>query len=304
MERFINTGIGNAGKDIAKLAGNLVYDKLKLPQAAAYPPLVFDDLEGEGTRVGFQARKFIVIVRQRLKKTDHLITTEEIWKCEGRLLSSTDGRLKDTCLSFAMFWLLLQRYDSYPLYKCSHEKTWRFVRHCLFSGSSSEDNKDDFGIERAFRVIEVELHFLYDYFYTKYYAMYAKGIPKKLVQLCIILLYCWLATMMVIGASDLKRETYYNSYYNRYYGSFDSSSLYYWEVLDYGAGGIDILVTYFVILAMGIQELLEIGILDTSDWCIVVFLCIYVKKQLWRKTLVENLIEIVCHTPFMFKHWK
>ncbi|GAB4826651.1 hypothetical protein Ancab_033547 [Ancistrocladus abbreviatus] len=172
--------------------------------------------------------------RQRLKKTDHLITTEEIWKCEGRLLSSTgvdrDGRLKDTCLLFAMFWLLLRRYAGYPLHECSHDKTWRFVRHRLFSGSSSEDNEDDFGVERAFRVIE--------------------------------------------------------------------------EVLDYGAGGVDVLVTRIVIFAMGILELLEIGILVTSDWCIVGFLCIYVRKQLWSKKLVEKLIEIVCHTPFVFKHWK
>ncbi|GAB4827007.1 hypothetical protein Ancab_033887 [Ancistrocladus abbreviatus] len=223
---------------------------------------------------------FNSMVGQRLKKTDHLITTEEIWKCEGRLLSSTgvdrDGRLKDTCLSFAMFWLLLRRYAGYPLYECSHDKTWRFVQHRLFSGSSSEDNEDDFGVERAFRVIEVELHFLYDYFYTKYYAVYARGIPKKLVQLCIIILYCWLATMLVIRASYLKRDTYYNSYYSRHYGRFDSSSTYYREVLDYGAGGVDIFVTCFVILAMGILELLEIGILVTSDWCIVVFLCIYV----------------------------
>ncbi|GAB4826650.1 hypothetical protein Ancab_033546 [Ancistrocladus abbreviatus] len=219
--------------------------------------------------------------RQRLKKTDHLITTEEIWKCEGRLLSSTgvdrDGRLKDTCLSFAMFWLLLRRYADYPLYECSHDKTWRFVQHGLFSGSSSEDNEDDFGVERAFRVIEVELHFLYDYFYTKHYAVYARGITKKLVQLCIIILYCWLATMMVIGASYLKEETYDNSYYHHhYYGSISSSSPYYKDVLDYGASGPSILVTWIVILAMGILELLQIGILLTSDWCVVVFLCIYV----------------------------
>ncbi|GAB4846495.1 hypothetical protein Ancab_025500 [Ancistrocladus abbreviatus] len=245
---------------------------------------------------------------KRLKKTDHLITTDEIWKCEGRLLSSTgvdrDGRLKDTCLSFAMFWLLLRRYAGYPLYECSHAKTWKFVQDRLFSPSGPKHNDDDSGVERAFRVIEVELHFLYDYFYTKYYAVYARGIPKKLVQLCIVILYCWLATMMVIGAGDLKRETYYNSYYSRHYGSVDSSSLYYRRVLDYGAGSVDILVTCVAILAMGILELLEIGILVTSDWCIVGFLCIYVRKQLWRKKLVEKLIEIVCRTPLVFKHWK
>ncbi|GAB4826657.1 hypothetical protein Ancab_033553 [Ancistrocladus abbreviatus] len=71
-----------------------------------------------------------------------------------------------------MFWLLLRRYASYPLYEYSHDKKWRFVRDYLFSGSSSEDNEDDFGVERAFRVIKVELHFLYDYFYTKYYAIW------------------------------------------------------------------------------------------------------------------------------------
>ncbi|GAB4826665.1 hypothetical protein Ancab_033561 [Ancistrocladus abbreviatus] len=245
--------------------------------------------------------------REGLKKTDHLITTDEIWKCEGRLLSSTgvdrDGRLKDTCLSFAMFWLLLRRYAGYPLYECSRDKTWRFVRDGLLSGSRSKDNDDDFGVERAFRVIEVELHFLYDYFYTKYYAVYARGIPKKLVQLCIVILYCWLATMIVLYPYHLKRDTY-RGYLYHYSDSIHSSSLDFEDVLDYRASGHSISVTWIVMLAMGILELLEIGILVTSDWCIVGFLCIYVRKQLWRKKLVEKLIEIVCRTPFVFKHWK
>ncbi|GAB4826659.1 hypothetical protein Ancab_033555, partial [Ancistrocladus abbreviatus] len=75
----------------------------------------------------------------------------------------------------------LNRYAGYPLYKCSHDKTWRFVPDRLFFPSRSKDNDDDFKVDRASRVIEVELHFLYDYFRTKYYAIYSRGIPKKLV---------------------------------------------------------------------------------------------------------------------------
>ncbi|GAB4827119.1 hypothetical protein Ancab_034006 [Ancistrocladus abbreviatus] len=99
--------------------------------------------------------------RKKLKQIVDISTTGKIWKCEGRLLSSTgvdrDGRLKDTCFSFAMFWLLLRRYAGYSLYERTHDKTWRFVRDHLFSGSGSKDNDDDFGVERAFRVIEVQL---------------------------------------------------------------------------------------------------------------------------------------------------
>lgn len=61
------------------------------------------------------------------------VTIEKIWHCEGDLLSS-NTHLKDLCLSFSHFWLLLRRYGGYPLYGTiyAQDKTWRFVRDGLW----------------------------------------------------------------------------------------------------------------------------------------------------------------------------
>ena len=60
-------------------------------------------------------------------------------------------------------------------------KTWNFVRHGLLS-----EERDH---ARAFWVIEVELAFLYDFFYTKYYAFFTMGFTIfKIVQLFIVII--------------------------------------------------------------------------------------------------------------------
>ena len=109
--------------------------------------------------------------------TDDLevVTIDMIWQCKGRLLSSTGDQnrlLKDVCLSFALYRLFCRRFAEYPFSERFQEKTWKFVRDGLLSNSKGGDDH-----ERAFRVIEVELAFLYDHLYTKYPVFFAKGLP-------------------------------------------------------------------------------------------------------------------------------
>ncbi|GAB4826662.1 hypothetical protein Ancab_033558 [Ancistrocladus abbreviatus] len=139
--------------------------------------------------------------------------------------------------------LVYDRYAGYPLYECSHDKTWRFVQDHLFSGSGSKDNDDDVGVERAFRVIEVELHFLYDYFYTKYCATHSRVIPKKLIQLCIFMMYCWIVVAMLFSADALLGDNYYNGYYRYHFimGGPRCSSSYDKDVVQYSASKASIL---------------------------------------------------------------
>uniref|UniRef100_A0A0D9XXJ5 DUF4220 domain-containing protein n=1 Tax=Leersia perrieri TaxID=77586 RepID=A0A0D9XXJ5_9ORYZ len=98
---------------------------------------------------------------------DELVTVETAWKKherdDGSLLSN-DGKLKDLCLSFALFKLLRQRLNGKPL--PLHEppgdiKALVFVRRGLAGGDECDDH------ERMFRVIEVELGFLYDFYYAR-----------------------------------------------------------------------------------------------------------------------------------------
>ncbi|GAB4826647.1 hypothetical protein Ancab_033543 [Ancistrocladus abbreviatus] len=222
---------------------------------------------------------------KQFKDPQQLITTDKIWDCEGRLLSSAGGdQLKDLCLSFALFWMLLRRFGGHPIYESSHDKTRRFICDGLFPGHDGHD--DEFEYERAFRVIEVELNFLYDYFYTRYYAIYAKGITKKSIQLGILGLFCWLAIQTHKEKKDLLDLVYFQK------GG------------GYNMQEANVSFTWIVLIAITGLELVQIGILLCSDWSKVLWLCSYVRKQLWKYKFIETMIGVACCAPWSFKRWK
>ncbi|GAB4826655.1 hypothetical protein Ancab_033551 [Ancistrocladus abbreviatus] len=146
--------------------------------------------------------------------------------------------------------MLLRRFSGYPICESSHEKTWRFIHDGLFPG-----HDDEFEYERAFRVIEVELNFHYDYFYTRYYTIYPKGMTKKSIQL----------------------------------GIFVKANVSF---------------TRIVLIAITGLELVQIGILLCLDWSKVLWLCIYVRKQLWECKFIETMIGVACCASWSFECWK
>ncbi|XP_072956501.1 uncharacterized protein [Typha angustifolia] len=94
--------------------------------------------------------------------TKNVITVDEAWQCGGRLLrpkgGDSDGRLKDLCLSFSLFKLIKRRFHGYPTAEADLPKTRAFV----LEGLLADDE------ERPFRVVDAEIRFLRDFFYTKY----------------------------------------------------------------------------------------------------------------------------------------
>ncbi|KAF8703732.1 hypothetical protein HU200_031818 [Digitaria exilis] len=86
--------------------------------------------------------------RKQFIATENVITIEQIWLCDDRLMKSSAGaRLKDT-----------------------HDFIFRGLL------ATEED------YNRAFRVIQVELSFLYDFFFTKYAVMYYR---ERLILYCL-----------------------------------------------------------------------------------------------------------------------
>ncbi|KAM0929866.1 hypothetical protein ACQ4PT_001323 [Festuca glaucescens] len=117
-------------------------------------------------------------------------TVEQIYGCKGRLLGSEgDFRLKDLCLSMALAKMINRRFSGVKLAEADLEETKDFV----FKGLLGEDKRH----ERAFRVIEVELGFLYDLYYTRYPYLYNKArylafcLPLVMVILC-----SWLTSVL------------------------------------------------------------------------------------------------------------
>ncbi|KAF8032372.1 hypothetical protein BT93_D1323 [Corymbia citriodora subsp. variegata] len=121
---------------------------------------------------------------------------------KGRLLSARggdrDGRLKDLCLSFSLFKFICLRFTGYSLPQEVRKKLCHLIQHMLF-----EEN----GYERVFQVIELELAFLFDLFYTKYpvnlhlrHSVYRLLLLPIVVAIPLVLLYLAILHSFVIVA--------------------------------------------------------------------------------------------------------
>lgn len=115
---------------------------------------------------------------------------EQIWRCTGSVLRSERGsQLKDVCLSMALSKMLNRRFTDSPLAEAGLEKTHDFVFQGLLAGDGPH--------ERAFRVIEVELAFVHDLYYTRYPYLYHMGQYLALsLPVAMIILCSWLACLL------------------------------------------------------------------------------------------------------------
>ncbi|XP_072952177.1 uncharacterized protein [Typha angustifolia] len=188
--------------------------------------------------------------RTRLDKDDErVITVDKIWRANDRLFDPAagdpNGLLKDICLSMALSNLLSRRLCGYPLAESRHPKTRAFV----FEGLLSED--DD---ERAFRVIEVELSFLYDRFYTRY-PLILQNVYKVLGEFGV-----GFEAILILMT---------------HFGFTISLSLSYF-VIRLGLMNLDALVICVLVLVVLLLEYVQLFFCLASDWYKVMLICQYV----------------------------
>lgn len=183
------------------------------------------------------------------------------------------------CVSFSIY----RRFAGYSLFESSQQKTWNLVRYGLLSKEGDH--------ERVFSVIEVELAFLYDFFYTKYPVLFAQGIPilSKSFQLIIFVLgSCWIIVVLVFVDNLGNYKT-------------NSGEL---KLVTVSGYNVDALVTGIVIIAILFMEVVQYLDIIFSDWAKVQWLCRYVQKPTWqRKRWVEKILQIVCHMKLL-KPWQ
>lgn len=151
--------------------------------------------------------------------------------------------------------MLRRRLTDFPLPELETErarnKTWSFVCDGLLSRPDDR--------VRAFRVVEMELAFLFDFCYTKYAAMMEKGFPywKTITEVIILVCSIWIAVKLRSGNVG-----------NTEIGAINS---------------IGILVTRVVLGGWAGTLLLQFYALLTSEWTKVWLLCQYVERNLSGK---------------------
>ncbi|XP_030471313.1 uncharacterized protein LOC115689428 [Syzygium oleosum] len=216
--------------------------------------------------------------RESLEITDRVVTIEKVWKCQGWLLRSgggdEDSKLKDICLSFSLYKLLCLRFSGHSLPKQAHEKLWKLIQHLYDEGN---------GYERAFRVVELELSFLFDSFYTKYPIIFLPtGWKLKVLELLLLVI----GSLLTIGLCFK-----YNS--NRHGDEL--------QLATPGGLSIDVLVTALILIVFTCGELVQFFFMAFSEWAKVSLLCTYVQTPSWQEEnkWKEKLIGRMCRTQLL-----
>nr|CDM86049.1 unnamed protein product [Triticum aestivum] len=190
-----------------------------------------------------QGYKYPVLIHSgRATIGENAITPDNIWCDNIGILSSyyrpPIRRLKDLCLSFALFHLVVRRYFGYTCPESGLDKTRDLVLDGLLQ------TEQDY--ERAFQVIEAELAFLYDFFFTKYASiMYGNELRYYALSLTLTLV------SIAVGAWSL-------SVLNRHGSILDSRFV--------ETSTQDVLVTVLALAALSVSQFLQIWSYCVSDW--------------------------------------
>ncbi|KAJ1277096.1 hypothetical protein BS78_05G268000 [Paspalum vaginatum] len=256
----------------------------------------FDPVTMQGYRYMVAGEKYCVSKPSEptpwYKKEDLKITTvEEIWRCTGNLLrphnpakdsqeKKTNKRvqsLKDLCLSMALSKMLNRRFAGLELLEAELEKTGHLFFNSLLLIGGGDGHQQPH--ERAFSVIEEELGFVHDLYYTRYFYLYQKG---RYYPLCLPIIMFGLCSCLTYLLVHHKKES-----------PPDTSLL-----------G----VTIFITAVLAFLELYQLYLYLASGWFKVALICSYVSLsatflQTRAGACLERLIGLLLRFK-AFHPWK
>uniref|UniRef100_J3N924 DUF4220 domain-containing protein n=1 Tax=Oryza brachyantha TaxID=4533 RepID=J3N924_ORYBR len=192
-----------------------------------------------------------------------LVTVDKVWGCRGSLLLGGDGgRLKDLCLSMALSKMLNRRFVGLELAESDLQKTHDFLFHGRLHGGDDDD--DDSRCERAFRVIEEELAFVHDFFYTKYaihrLARHDILLSFLMIPFCInlacIMFHHFLTPNDALNIGILIDDDHRRNY--------------------------DALLTFVIAVGIALVEFFQVFFYLASGWCKLALVSRYVARESWN----------------------
>jgi hypothetical protein len=182
-----------------------------------------------------------------------VIDLEKIWLCR-----SLDPELKYECLSFSLFHLLRRRAFGFA---CGESKIK--AHDFVFKGLLLDATND---YSRVFKVIETELAFMYDVYFTKYAVLYYRSRTATVWYLVSVTSICLTiyAVATHVGKYDCTRTQ-------------DLSF-----VVDTKA---DVTITLVILACAGVLESVQMLVFWTSVWGRVSFACQHIREE---KTTTAN----------------
>nr|CAD1830986.1 unnamed protein product [Ananas comosus var. bracteatus] len=210
------------------------------------------------------------------KERDKMVTIGDVWRLAASggdaLFSSERLNLKDLCLSFALYKLLRRRFEEYPSAESGRRESLHFLLCSLLGDDkyiSTRDRRlaEEHKAERVFRVVEDELSFLSDY----YFSTIRVTLPNlwffllNCVVTLVILFFCCIMFISVIVWRNILL-----------FDQQDDST----EV----PNTYELIITILLIATLFLLEFAEAVTYVLSDWVMVSLLCTYAKKPSWRRS--------------------
>ncbi|XBI82310.1 hypothetical protein VPH35_091029 [Triticum aestivum] len=198
------------------------------------------------------------------------VTIDQIWHCEGRLLRSGTvhcKELKDLCLAKECTMCELLKWRYYGL--SFAEEHLNETRDFVFKGLLQK--QDDY--KRAFRIVEMELGFFHDFFFTKHAIIFE-------LEAAFFLLFIMRIVLIATCVSFVVQSTL----------SVNTMS----PIIEVHTGRAEEIITLFVLATFLLIEILQATFYLASDWCKVSVTCRYVKRS-WchHNAFIQKLVGYI-----------
>ncbi|KAM3391722.1 hypothetical protein ACQJBY_013055 [Aegilops geniculata] len=259
------------------------------------PPLI---VMGEGTlSVDKQPHGYSFA---RMPNRGGLVTLDRVWRLDGLHDLKLTSQLKDVCLSFALSKLLRCRFTRYTNAEIGFTKASNFLWNMLL------DDRDD---GRVLRVIEYELSFLHDFYYSSLAISYSKSwmpILSILISLSGIG-YCLVLSIAIVYVQihylryteDGKLPLIYCFYQCRQDKGEKEGKMPAVHHERFGNAIFDIVPVVVLIALVVLAETREIASYICSNLTKVVLVCRYINHASWQqspimKKCIRRLLQCRC----------
>ncbi|KAI4367274.1 hypothetical protein MLD38_023031 [Melastoma candidum] len=203
---------------------------------------------------------------------DRPLTLEDVWNCkEWPLISQQgrgdpDGRLKDMLLSRSLSQLLITMYAQYSVPSIVMDKTWDLIQNGVLRNH-----------QRAFRVIEVELELVFNFFYADYASIGSLAGVFRFVGSGILSV---VSIMLLVQLSQsIKPE----------------ETIRMPIILGHD---VNVLVTFVIVAVFLVAELIQLTLLCFSQsFKVLLLLCYLFRETPWMRRLLGYVVQGICKMP-------
>uniref|UniRef100_A0A0E0MCX4 DUF4220 domain-containing protein n=1 Tax=Oryza punctata TaxID=4537 RepID=A0A0E0MCX4_ORYPU len=222
-------------------------------------------------------------------KAQSLVTLGKIqdfnWK--GMNNRNGDSEFKDLSMAFSLSRLLRCRLEDVTLNKDSINNMQHLIISEIIPDSRGQRQEEKVvEAERTFRILELELAFVRDYFYTLYPLVFWEGLDSLFLSLLLPAATFAIAFWLAVGIRKVYQPPEGNL------------------VLWVDGCNFDIIMTWVFMFCVMFKEIWEIVTYLVSNWTRLLVLCKYVQNQAWfvserlTKHLVRSFFESEIGEPW------